>query len=94
MIRRDRARGRHRIGLALVSVPRRLWDRAARQAAAELQRDHPGWTILYGTASRRFYAFAAWPTPQPMTIEARTPAELRAHLSTAVLTVLTHRPIP
>ncbi|MEU9890783.1 hypothetical protein [Sphaerisporangium sp. NPDC051011] len=43
----------------------------------------PAWTILYGPWSRRFYALALYPTPEPLVVEARTAQELLAQMRQA-----------
>ncbi|MEU3165723.1 hypothetical protein [Streptosporangium sp. NPDC006930] len=60
MIRRTlaRARGRHRDGVVITSVPHYTWDHEARAEAAMLEITQPGWSVLYGTSSRLFHAIA------------------------------------
>ncbi|WP_271216099.1 hypothetical protein [Streptosporangium carneum] len=47
---------------------RRLWDGPARAEADRLTRAWPAWLVLYSLGRRRFYAIAAWPTPEPSTV--------------------------
>ncbi|MER6828529.1 hypothetical protein ABT352_21300 [Streptosporangium sp. NPDC000563] len=92
MIRRclSAARGRHRDGQAVISVPRYTWDHEARAEAAMLEITQPGWAVLYGTSSRLFHAIATWPVPEPLIICDRTAEGLRAQMREAERTTL-HR---
>lgn len=57
---------RHRWGAPPSPRPRpRIWDPA-----------EPGWVIVYGPWRRRYTAFAAWPAPRPVVVDASTPEEL------------------
>ncbi|MEV8635797.1 hypothetical protein AB0395_29485 [Streptosporangium sp. NPDC051023] len=81
--RRSRVPGRHRDGLAVSSLPartRRPWDGHARAEAERLSRAWSGWTVLYGPGSRRFYAVASWPAPEPVVLDDRTPDGLEARM--------------
>lgn len=88
MIRRSRTRthGRHRTGRPAPPAPlhRRRWDATAQATAAELDRAHPGWTILYGVHSRRFYAIAAWAAAEPITVHGATAEQLLAAMAEAI----------
>ncbi|MFF5211763.1 hypothetical protein [Streptosporangium sp. NPDC000396] len=88
MIRRrpSHASGRHRTGQAATAVHRRLWDGPARAEAERLDRAWEGWTILYGAHSRLFYAIAAWPTPEPMIVQAATSEDLEAQMRGMAMT--------
>ncbi|MFC3980710.1 hypothetical protein [Streptosporangium jomthongense] len=68
MTGRSRRGGRHRDGQPLTRVYRRLWDGPARSEAERLDRSCQGWSVLYSLGERRFYAIAAWPTPEPLII--------------------------
>ncbi|MER5422374.1 hypothetical protein [Streptosporangium roseum] len=85
MIRRRPARapGRHRDGRHPTTVPRRVWDHEARAEAERLDRAWPGWTVLYGTGSRRFYAMAAWPTVEALNVSDHSPEGLEAQMREA-----------
>ncbi|MEU0519532.1 hypothetical protein [Streptosporangium sp. NPDC006007] len=72
MIGQPRTIGRHRAGQPYAPAHRRLWDGPARDHAERLGRAYPGWVVLYGTGSRRFYALAAWPAPEPVMVEDST----------------------
>ncbi|MEV7005716.1 hypothetical protein [Streptosporangium sp. NPDC051022] len=75
MWRRHRTAGRHRnkeTGPPVPAAPHRPWDGPARAEAERLTRTWTGWTVLYGPGSRRFYAVATWPTPEPLVLEDRT----------------------
>lgn len=37
--------------------------------AERLARAWPGWAVLYGVGSRRFYAVAAWSTSEPLMVD-------------------------
>ncbi|MBB2914837.1 hypothetical protein FHS43_006149 [Streptosporangium becharense] len=83
MIGRSRTPGRHRAGLAPAAVHRRLWDGPARAEAERLTAAWPGWGVLYSLGSRRFYAIAAWPVPEPLMVESDTPEELEERMREA-----------
>ncbi|MFF5204906.1 hypothetical protein [Streptosporangium sp. NPDC000396] len=89
MIRRrsGRASGRHRNGLVPATVTPRLWDGPARAEAERLTQAWPGWTILYGAHSRLFYAIAAWPTPEPVIVQAAAPEDLEAQMHETAMTL-------
>src|SRR5690242_16037073 len=72
----SRAPGRHRIGTPTDKVAPRQWDLAQRAAAAQFDQLEPTWHVMYGVASRRFTAMAAWPVKQPLRVEAFTIEEL------------------
>ncbi|MEZ0072258.1 hypothetical protein [Planotetraspora sp. GP83] len=74
----SRSGGRHRDGVKPPEYRRRFWDCQARGMARWLDQRSQGWTVMYGAGSRRFYAMAAWPVPEPLIVEARTAAELEA----------------
>ena len=87
--------GRHRAGQARTSVVhRRLWDGPARAQAERLAQAWPSWTILYGVGSRRFYALATWPAPEPLMVEAATAEELERRMYEAVMAVTARRETP
>ncbi|MET8332901.1 hypothetical protein ABZV14_02200 [Streptosporangium canum] len=91
MIRRDpyRVPGRHRAGQAKAVVHHRVWDGPARAEAERLDRAWPGWTVLYGTGSRCFYAVAAWPAPESLIVSDPTPEGLEEQMREAETTVIT-----
>ncbi|RCG30262.1 hypothetical protein DQ384_16090 [Sphaerisporangium album] len=86
-----RPRGRHRPGTAPTQVRSRPWDLAQKAAAQQLDQMEPVWAICYGVGSRRFYAAATWPTPDPLLVEADTTDELRDLMRAAERAVL-YRP--
>ncbi|GHH67953.1 hypothetical protein GCM10017673_15800 [Streptosporangium violaceochromogenes] len=91
-----RAVGRHhRDGRARVPV-RRLWGGPARARAAEMERSRPGWVVLYGPGSRRFFAMAAWSVPDPVMVSAPTVEVLeeRMEAAEAALLPLLPNPVP
>ncbi|GIH73234.1 hypothetical protein [Sphaerimonospora thailandensis] len=76
MSRPSHARGRHRPGTTPSPFRRRPWDGQARGTAQSLDQHWQGWSVLYGPASRRFYAMVAWPVREPLILSASTAAEL------------------
>ncbi|MGW4423322.1 hypothetical protein [Streptosporangium sp. NPDC004631] len=87
--------GRHRAGqIHTAVVHRRLWDGPARAQAEQLAQAWPSWTVLYGVGSRRFYALATWPAPEPLMVEAATAEELERRMYEAVMAVTTRRETP
>lgn len=98
MIRRNRTRthGRHRTGRPAPPAPlhRRRWDTTAQATAAELDRAHPGWTILYGVHSRRFHAIAAWAAAEPITVHGATAGQLLTAMAEAITESMTGTPRP
>ena len=75
-----RVPGRHRDGFPRVAVRRLAWDGEARAAAQQMQESWPGWTVLYGMHSRRYYAMPAF-APEPIIIEASTLEDLAAQMN-------------
>ncbi|HEX4064216.1 MAG TPA: hypothetical protein VHY58_24660 [Streptosporangiaceae bacterium] len=53
---------------------------ACRQAAAQLQRDHGRWLVMWGCYTRRYVAFPLFQTPRGTVITAATPGELSAKM--------------
>ncbi|MGW4424851.1 hypothetical protein [Streptosporangium sp. NPDC004631] len=87
--------GRHRAGqVRPTTVHRRLWDGPARAQAERLAQAWPSWTVLYGVGSRRFYALAAWPAPEPLMVEAASAEELERRMYEAVMAVTARRETP
>ncbi|GGK81015.1 hypothetical protein Sme01_44510 [Sphaerisporangium melleum] len=83
---RDKRIGRHALGRPYIAVEpgeSREPDLADRAAAVLLDRMEPGWTIMYGPWSRRFYALALYPTPEPLVVEARTAQDLLTEMRQA-----------
>ncbi|MGW4644253.1 hypothetical protein ACWEN6_37440 [Sphaerisporangium sp. NPDC004334] len=73
--------GRHALGRPYVEIERADHgdpDLADRAAAVLLNRMERYWTVMYGPWSRRFYALALYPTPEPLVVEARTAQDLLA----------------
>ncbi|MEV4092599.1 hypothetical protein [Streptosporangium saharense] len=93
MIGRPRRGGRHRDGQPPTTVYRRLWDGPARSEAEMLDRSIPGWSVFYSLSQRRFYAIAAWPTPQPLIISDASAEGLQDQMSQAEA-ALTWRTLP
>ncbi|GHH68736.1 hypothetical protein GCM10017673_18350 [Streptosporangium violaceochromogenes] len=91
MIGQPRPAGRHRAGRPYTLVHRRLWDGPARDQAERLNQAHPEWVVLYGTGSRRFYAIAAWPAPEPVMVEDPTAEGLQDRMREAETAALLRR---
>jgi hypothetical protein len=47
-----------------------------REVARQVQAAHPGWLVIWGTWSRRFWAFACFDATQPVLVSAPDAAEL------------------
>ncbi|GII87249.1 hypothetical protein Ssi03_52390 [Sphaerisporangium siamense] len=71
----SRPGGRHAPGVLVTEVRPRLWDQDKKAAADLLDRMEPGWHVMYGLWSRRFYAIAVWQT-EPLIEDARSVEEL------------------
>ena len=52
--------------------PRTPADAHQRELAALIDAREPGWTVVYGPWSRRFFAFAAWPVQRGLVVTATT----------------------
>lgn len=78
--------GRHAEGARVGETRSTWWDPAKRAAAEELDRLEPGWLVMYGTWSRRFYAIALWEAPCPVLLDARTAEVLRGLMRQAEVT--------
>ncbi|GHE42031.1 hypothetical protein GCM10017673_50290 [Streptosporangium violaceochromogenes] len=89
-----RTAGRHRAGQPPTAVHPRVWDGPARSEAERLGRAHPGWLVLYGLGSRRFYAIAAWPAPEPVMVDAATAGDLAERMRQAEAALLLQAPAP
>ncbi|GHE37595.1 hypothetical protein GCM10017673_45060 [Streptosporangium violaceochromogenes] len=88
MIGQPRLPGRHRAGQAPTTVHRRAWDGPARAEAERLERSRPGWVVLYGVGSRRFYAMAAWPVSEPVMVSDPTAEGLEERMGEAEAALL------
>jgi hypothetical protein len=69
---------RHRRGSPPSPRPRPPVDARQREQAALIDAREPGWTVIYGPWSRRFFAFAAWPAPQGVIVDSATLEDLVA----------------
>ena len=73
--------------------PGEVFDPGQRAQAAQIQATHPQWAVLWGCASRRFWAFPLF-TAQPGTIiSASDPATLLARMRHAELASTPHRAV-
>jgi hypothetical protein len=79
----SRSAGRHTTGAPLAEFRSTRWDTAKKAAAEELDRLEPGWLVMYGPWSRRFYAIALWNAPCPVLLDAPTTEELRDQMRQA-----------
>jgi hypothetical protein len=82
------AGGRHRLGLPREAVWPRRWDTNRRGQAEDLDGEEKAWLVVYGPWSRLFWAFAAWPAPRPLVVDARTAEGLRQEMREAESLVL------
>ncbi|MEU9891171.1 hypothetical protein [Sphaerisporangium sp. NPDC051011] len=78
----SRVAGRHVPGTPVGEVLPGRWDEDKRAAAAQLDQLEPGWHVMYGVWSRRFYAIAAWYS-EPLIVDARDAVDLRAQMREA-----------
>lgn len=60
--------------------PDRRNEDACRQAAAQLQRDHGRWLVLWGCYTRRYIAFPLFGAPRGTVLTAATPGEMAAKI--------------
>ena len=70
-----------------------VYDPAKRHAAARLSRDHPGWLIMWGPHSRRYFAYPAFDAPPGTIVTEASSGALRAALRQAELAAA-RRPTP
>jgi hypothetical protein len=71
-----------------------MTDDQQRQAAAEIERSRPGWLVMWGCYSRRFWAFPRFDAPRGTIISAPDQARLLAGLDDAESQVRSHPPAP
>jgi hypothetical protein len=64
-------------------------DHHQRRIAAQIQRDHPAWLIIWGSHTRKYWAFARFITPAAI-IAAPGPRELTDLMRRAELTARAH----
>jgi len=53
---------------------------ACRQAAAQLQHDHPEWLVMWGCYTRCYVAFPLFQAPRGTVLTAGTPGEMAAQI--------------
>ncbi|GII87029.1 hypothetical protein Ssi03_50190 [Sphaerisporangium siamense] len=75
----SRAAGRHEVGAPVTRVRPLRWDEDKRATAARLDQLEPGWHVMYGLWSRRFFAIAIC-CPVALMVEALTAEELRERM--------------
>lgn len=68
--------GRHCPAAPRSQAYRRAWDSEQRGEAERIGARWPGWHVMYGVGSRRFYAIAAWQGCERILLAADTPGEL------------------
>ncbi len=74
-------------------VRRRLYDRHERALAARIARERPGWVVLWGVFSRRYWAFPTDPAiPCGTILSAPYPRELLAAIGQAELAAAPGQP--
>lgn len=83
------AGGRHRLRTPHEAVWPRRWDANRRRQAEALDDQESAWLIVYGPWSRLFWAFAAWPAPSPVVVDAHTADGLREEMRAAESLALT-----
>lgn len=54
-----------------------------RDIAQRLNAREPAWDVMYGVASRLFWAFPSWRAPSGLIVSAPTPDELLAQMRAA-----------
>ncbi|GII88300.1 hypothetical protein Ssi03_62900 [Sphaerisporangium siamense] len=75
----SRPAGRHEEGAPVTDVQPIRWDEDKKATAAQLDQLEPGWQVIYGLWSRRYYAFATC-CPVALMVDAPTPEELRERM--------------
>ncbi|RCG22459.1 hypothetical protein DQ384_35745 [Sphaerisporangium album] len=90
--------GRHRRGPATEPERRepdgrrRVWDGTQRARAEQLGLLEPGWLVIYGPYSRRFYAIARIAEVSEPLLDAATSEELRSLMRRSEITSLVPPP--
>ena len=54
----------------------RPYDESRRRTAQFLQRNNPLWVVLWGTGSRRYWAFAGFDVPSGLILQSADPDDL------------------
>ncbi|WP_061294100.1 hypothetical protein [Herbidospora cretacea] len=81
--------GSHHQGSSRTIRETRLIDRCTgRQQAAELDREHVGWLVIWLAWQRQFCALAQLPVDKPIVITAGKPEELRNALIEAEMALI------
>ena len=70
------------------------FDDQEHRAAARMERDYPGWAVLWGTHTRLFWAFPRFHAPPGTVITAPGTAELTTRMRHAELAARAHMPRP
>ena len=73
MTRRPR---HHEPGSSMLRVVGEPYDPGQRRAAGRIERQNPGWVIMYGPWTRRFWAYPQFFTPRGTILDAPSTAEL------------------
>src|ERR1039458_3176101 len=71
-------------GLRLPMTPR--FDDQEHRAAARMERDYPGWAVLWGAHTRLFWAFPRFQAPPGTIVAAPDTADLITRMQHAELT--------
>jgi hypothetical protein len=51
-------------------------DAQQRDTAGLIERDNPGWMVIFGRYSRRYWAYPLFPVPTGTVVGAASPADL------------------
>jgi hypothetical protein len=68
------------------------FDEQERRAAAQMERDHPGWAVLWGTHTRLYWAFPTFHAPPGTMIAAPDTAGLATRMQHTELATRAHMP--
>jgi hypothetical protein len=71
-----------------------LYDEQQRRAAAQAERAHPGWAVLWGTHTRMYWGFPRFQAPPGTMIAAPDTAGLITRMQHTELAARAHMPPP
>ena len=71
-----------------------LYDEQQRRAAAQAERAHPGWAVLWGTHTRMYWGFPRFQAPPGTMIAAPDTAGLITRMQHTELATRAHMPPP
>ncbi|GLX95522.1 hypothetical protein [Herbidospora sp. NBRC 101105] len=90
-----RPQGNHHPGSSPIARPdRRIDHYTGHRFADELNREHPGWLVMWLTWQREFCAIAQWPVDKPLVITAATQKDLRRELLEAEMSLIRSGVLP